>query len=70
MSKLVEEIKKRNNYTITPKKCMQCKYYCPDMSSDNFGPGDLCVRNPDLIFKVCVFAVCDKWEINNKSSNK
>lgn len=63
MNDLIDKLKARIGYTEIPPKCQSCKFFKPDMSTDNFGSGDKCIRNPDITFSVRHNAVCDKHEI-------
>jgi hypothetical protein len=36
-------------------------YFQEDESTDNFGPGNLCTRNPDVVFRVEAYAMCNKF---------
>jgi hypothetical protein len=66
MNDMVVQIKETIGYTETPNKCKDCVSFQEDTSGnfgpDNFGPGDLCVRNPDVPFLVRSTAVCNKWK--------
>ena len=43
--------------------CRDCKYIEMDDSTDHFGAGNLCVRNPDLAFKVSANkGYCNKYK--------
>ena len=61
MSDFIEQLKILVGYTETPHECKDCASFKEDGSTDNFGPGDLCVRNIDFPFKVSPYAVCNKW---------
>ena len=65
MTKLVELLKERIEYTEKNPNCSSCIFIELDMSTDNFGVGDLCVRNPDIHFITRSFAYCNKWEPKN-----
>ena len=53
-------MKTNNNYRTTSESCRTCNYYQEDMSTDNFGSGDHCERNPDARFSVESTAICDR----------
>jgi hypothetical protein len=60
MSESIEsQLKNKLNYTTSPACCKLCKYFKEDMTTDNFGPGDRCIRNPDISFKTNVSASCN-----------
>lgn len=61
MSDILAQIKAAIGYTETPRRCRDCESFEPDNSTDNFGPGDLCGRNPDIKFRVREDAVCNKF---------
>ncbi len=42
MNDLIDKLKARIGYTEITPKCQSCKFFKPDMSSDNFGHGDKC----------------------------
>lgn len=58
-----DTLKRKNGYTESPKICKDCRSFSADFSTDNFGPGDLCIRNPDIAFQVRPLGVCHKWEL-------
>ena len=66
---LIEHIKQLNGYTTKNKHCRDCKHFEPDDSTDNFGPGDACARNPDVKFRVSREANCNKWSASAKPTN-
>lgn len=63
---LNDGIKALVGYTETSNKCKTCLYFKEDPSTDNFGPGNLCGRNPDIQFSVKSNAVCNKWASQQK----
>lgn len=63
---LAHEIKLKNGYSTKRLSCKECVYFQEDESTDNFGPGDLCVRNPDVVFRVEVHGVCNKFNAKAK----
>lgn len=66
MNDLIDKLKDKIGYTEIPPKCQRCKFFKPDMSIDNFGPSDNCIRNPDITFSVRHYAVCDKYAMRNR----
>lgn len=62
MSELENLVKDAVNYKDHARVCGNCKQLIADNSTDNFGPGDRCGRNPDINFSVSVHGFCDKWE--------
>lgn len=66
MNDLIDKLKDKIGYTEIPPKCQSCKFFKPDMSIDNFGPSDNCIRNPDITFSVRHYAVCDKYAMRNR----
>lgn len=48
------------NYKTVRESCRTCNYYQEDMTTDNFGSGDHCERNPDARFSVQPTAICDR----------
>ncbi len=61
-------MKENNNYRTEKESCRTCNYYQEDMSTDNFGTGDHCERNPDARFSVQSTAICDR-HLKKGSSN-
>lgn len=53
-------MKENNNYRTESESCRTCNYYHEDMTTDNFGTGDHCERNPDARFSVQSTAICDR----------
>ena len=53
-------MKQKLNYTTDRKSCKSCNFYEEDASTDNFGSGDHCGKNPDARFSVESTAVCDR----------
>lgn len=49
---LVEHVKLIVGYTEKEVTCSSCVYCELDRSTDNFGVGDQCKRNPDIQFRV------------------
>jgi hypothetical protein len=55
-------LQKLNGYTEKPNSCRTCLHFEADASTDNFGPGDVCIRNLDFGFRVTPTACCQKWQ--------
>ena len=53
-------MKEKLNYRTEQESCRTCVFYQEDMSTDNFGSGDHCERNPDARFSVQSTAICDR----------
>lgn len=58
---MTKELKEIIGYTLSPQSCGGCAHFKQDMSTDNLGPGDRCIRNPDLKFATNPQACCSKW---------
>lgn len=58
---LTDEIKQRIGWKANPDVCADCRYFQASWSTDGFGPGDLCMRNPDLTFPTTETATCLRW---------
>ena len=67
MNDVIQHIKKINGYTETTPNCATCSFFKDDPSTDNFGRGDYCNRNPDITFNVRPSAVCKKWTTTIKT---
>ena len=63
MTGMIDYIKQKNEYTEKPRCCKRCRFFTEDNSTDNFGIGNQCIRNPDTPFNVTDLAVCNKWEL-------
>lgn len=48
-------------YTEVRNTCITCRFVQLDPSTDNFGPGDKCFRNPDIQFPVASSGCCAKF---------
>jgi hypothetical protein len=59
---LITQLKEKMGYTEKFKLCKDCAFFDADMTTDNFGPGDTCRRNPDMPFGVDVAGTCNKWQ--------
>lgn len=65
---MIRSLKLSIGYTDWPLNCGTCKYMEPDTSTDDFGKGDMCTRNPDISFGTADTARCDKWEKRETSN--
>ena len=61
MSEISDSLKIQIGYTELPKQCGNCVFIKLDSTTDNFGHGDVCIRNPDITFSVVPTAVCNNW---------
>lgn len=57
-----DDIRKALGYLNDAPKCEKCRFFKPNKSTDNFGPGDICGRNPDFEFAVSAGGVCKKFD--------
>ena len=56
-----QELKAIIEYTESPVRCGSCEFFCEDMTTDNFGPGDTCRRNLDIILSVSINGQCKQF---------
>ena len=60
MENITDIIKQQNGYRLRTLGCKDCDFFEEDPSTDNFGPGDRCMRNPDVTFRTDPHACCNK----------
>ncbi len=66
MKDFIEDLKQRMGFIEEAPKCSNCRFFRSEDTTDNFGVGDLCTRNPDSSFKVKGSSYCSKWsKLNN-----
>ena len=58
MDNLTVALMHKLGHTNAPSTCKNCKYFKEDGTTDNFGPGDRCTRNPDIPFPTHSFSYC------------
>lgn len=63
MKALIIAVKETMGYMQQARNCGNCRSFKEDMTTDNFGGGDTCWRNPDIPFSTEKSACCDKWKI-------
>ena len=67
MTKSIEDkLKEKLNHTTSPSCCRLCKHFNEDMTTDNFGPGDRCIRNPDITFSTSASSSCNGFRDHSK----
>ena len=57
---VIVELKKRMGYRAKVLGCGDCISFDEDMTTDNFGPGDRCRRNPDIPFPTSKGGSCNR----------
>lgn len=63
---VVYMLKLTNGFKDKPDTCKDCTFFSRDMSTDNFGPGDMCIRNLDINFRVNNGSTCNKFVLKEK----
>lgn len=62
MTDLHKQLKELMGYTQQSLTCQNCIFFKADDSTDNFGSGHRCTRNPDVHFQVIASGSCKKFK--------